>query len=114
MNGNVSVFEREIDQIKQLVRDLECEENDIAKQLQSLEFRGKKRKPEVDAWMEDLLSMKENADVMNNLNDIHDINNLINRMKRHKEKKPITLSTEFVGEKLDKNIHKVLKLLADD
>jgi len=40
---NISVFEREINQLKQLVTDLECEESDIAKQLQWLESRGKKR-----------------------------------------------------------------------
>ena len=117
MNGsgdNRSVAESEINQLKQLVIDLECEENDITKQLQSLESRGKKRKPEVDAWMEDLLDMKEDANEMNCLDDIHEINDLINDMKQKKEKKPLTLSTEFVGKQLDLHIKRVFKLLEDD
>jgi len=111
---NRSVAESEINQLKQLVIDLECEENDITKQLQSLESRGKKRKPEVDAWMEDLLDMKEDANEMNCLDDIHEINDLINDMKQKKEKKPLTLSTEFVGKQLDLHIKRVFKLLEDD
>lgn len=106
--GNRSVSESEIDQIKQLVIDLECEENDIAKQLQSLESRGKKRKPEVDAWLEELRDMKADATKMN------DLDYLIDDLKQHKESKPLTLSTEFVGKSLDQNFFEVLKNLADD
>jgi len=111
---NRSVAESEINQLKQLVIDLECEENVIAKQLQSLESRGKKRKRRVDVWLEGLRVMKESANKMNNLNDIHAINNLINDMKWYKEKKPLTLSTEFVGKQLDLNIKRVSKILEDD
>jgi sentrin-specific protease 7 len=104
-----------INQLKQLVIDLECEENDIKKQLQLLESNGKKRKPKVDVWLEGLLEMKERmGDVNNNLKDIHEINKLIKDLKKHKEDRPLTLSTEFVGKKLDLNIKKVLKLVDDD
>ncbi|KEH21833.1 LRR and NB-ARC domain disease resistance protein [Medicago truncatula] len=111
---NISVYESEINQLKQLVIDLERDENDIAKQLQSLESRGKKRKPEVDEWLEELLNLKESANEMNSSDDIHEINHFIDNMKRHKKKKPFTLSTEFVGGRLDEKIHKVLKQLDDD
>jgi len=102
----------EIDQIKQLVIDLECEENDIAKQLQSLESWGKKRKSEVDVWYRELQEMK--GDIDNNLNDTPYVCGLIKKMKIHKEKKPLTLSTEFVGKQLDLHIKRVFKLLEDD
>ncbi|XP_039683745.1 probable disease resistance protein At1g61300 [Medicago truncatula] len=60
-------------------------ENDIAKQQQSLESRGKKRKREVDdVW---LRKLQEN---------------------------PLTLSTEFVGKQLDLHIKRVSKLLEDN
>ncbi|WJX75445.1 Ulp1 peptidase [Trifolium repens] len=104
-----------INQLKQLVIDLECEENDIKKQLQLLESNGKKRKPRVDVWLEGLLEMKERMDdVNNNLKDIHEINKLIKDLKKHKEDRPRTLSTEFVGKKLDFNIKKVMKLVDDE
>jgi sentrin-specific protease 7 len=103
-----SVFGREINQLKQLILDLECEKTDIKKQLQWLESRGKKRKRQVDIWLEELVRLIESVDNMNNLNDIHEINKLI------KEDKPLTLSTEFIGETLNINIKKVLKLIEDD
>ena len=109
-----SVFGNEVNHLKQLVFDLECEENDIIKQLQRLESHGKKRKQEVDIWLEELLDIKERMDDMNNLNGSRDIYELFKDMKRHKEEKPRTLSTEFVGRALDFNIRKVLKLLEDD
>ncbi|KEH21828.1 LRR and NB-ARC domain disease resistance protein [Medicago truncatula] len=111
---NISVYESEINQLKQLVIDLECDKNDIAKQLQSLESRGKKRKSEVDKWLEELPNMRESANKMNSSDDIHKINKLIINMKDYKKKKPFTLSTEFVGGRLDKNICEVLKQLDDD
>ncbi|WJX80930.1 Ulp1 peptidase [Trifolium repens] len=104
---NRSVCESEI-LSKQLVLDLQCEENDIEKQLQCLESRGKKRKPEVDVWLKGITV----AGI--NLNDSHCINELIQKRKRHKDKKPLTFSTEYVGEELDENIKKVLKLVDDD
>ncbi|WJX80954.1 Ulp1 peptidase [Trifolium repens] len=104
---NRSVCEREI-LLKQLILDLDFEKNNIAKQLECLESRGKKRKPEVDVWLKDLQEIKESASDINNLNDN------IQKLKRHKDEKPLTLSTEYVGRKLDKNIKKVLKLLEDD
>jgi len=107
--GNRSVSESEIDQIKQLVLDLECEENDIAKQQQSLESRGKKRKREVDVWLRKLQDMKGNLS-----NDTSDVSKLIKNLKKLKEEKPLTLSTEFVGEELVLNINRVFKLLEDD
>jgi sentrin-specific protease 7 len=103
-----SVFGREINQLKQLILDLECEKTDIKKQLQWLESRGKKRKRQVDIWLEELVRLIESVENMNNLNDIHEINKLI------KEDKPLTLSTEFIGETLNINIKKVLKLIEDD
>ncbi|CAJ2669272.1 unnamed protein product [Trifolium pratense] len=108
---NRSVCESEINQ---LVRDLDFEKNDIAKQLQCLESRRKKRKFEVDFWLEELQDIKESVRHMNNLNDTHHVSELIQKMKRHKEEKPLTLSTEYVGWRLDENIKKVLKLLDDD
>ncbi|KAK2359726.1 putative disease resistance protein [Trifolium repens] len=51
---------------------------------------------------------------MNNLEDIDEINELIKDLKKHKEDRPLTLSTEYVGWKLDFNIKKVLKLVEDD
>ena len=108
---NRSVFGNEVNHLKQLIFDLECEENDITKELQRLESHGKKRKQEVDIWLEELIDIKERVDDMNNLNDSRDIYELF---KRHKEEKPLTLSTEFVGKALDFNIKKVLKLLEDD
>jgi len=107
--GNRSVSESEIDQIKQLVLDLECEENDIAKQQQPLESRGKKRKPEVDVWLRKLQDMKGNLS-----NDTSDVSKLIKNLKKLKEEKPLTLSTEFVGEELVLNINRVFRLLEDD
>jgi sentrin-specific protease 7 len=111
---NRNIFESEVNQLKQLVIDLECEENDIIKQLQLLESRGKKHKPKVDVWLKYLLELKERVDDRNNLEDIHEINKLIEDLKQHKEDRPRTLSTEFVGKKLDLNIKKVLKLVDDD
>ena len=113
MHGS-GVSESQINQLKQLVSDLECEENDIAKQLQSLESRGKKRKRRVDVWLDGLKVMKESANEMNNLNDTSDVSELIENLKRHKKEKPIILSTEFVGKRLDLNIKRVSKLLEDD
>ncbi|WJX80955.1 Ulp1 peptidase [Trifolium repens] len=102
-------------QLRQSVLDLQCEENDIAKQLECLESRGKKRKPKVDVWLKDLREIKESAIDINNLNDTHDDKRkLIKKMKRHKDDKPLTLSTEYVGQELDENIHEVLTLLDDD
>ena len=92
-----------------MVIDLECEENDIAKQLQSLESRGKKRKREVDVWLRRLQDMKGNLS-----NDTSDVSELIENMKRHKKEKPIILSTEFVGRQLDSKIKSVFHLLDDD
>jgi len=109
VNSSRSVSESEINQLKQLVIDLECEENDIAKQLQSLESRGKKRKPEVDVWLNELQEMKGNLS-----NDTSNVSKLIENLKKLKEEKPLTLSTEFVGEELDLNIKRVFKLLEDD
>ncbi|XP_045794662.1 probable disease resistance protein At4g27220 isoform X4 [Trifolium pratense] len=109
-----SIFESEISQLKQLVLDLECEENVITKQLQWLESRGKKCKLKVNVWLKKLQEMKGITVDTNNLNDANVISELIQNMKRHKEEKPLTLSTEYVGLELDKNIHKVLKLLDDD
>ncbi|XP_045794649.1 probable disease resistance protein At1g61300 isoform X3 [Trifolium pratense] len=111
---NTSVCESEIP-LKQLVLDLDFEENDIANQLQYLESRGKKRKSEVDVWLKGLQDIKKSTvRCMNNLNDTHPVSELIKKMKRHKEEKPLTLSTEYVGGELDLNIKKVLKLLDDD
>ena len=93
-----------------MVIDLECEENDIAKQTQWLESRGRKRKPEVDAWIKELHELKERVDAINNLDDM---NELFKDMKRHKGEKPLTLSTEFIGKELDFNIKKVIQLLND-
>jgi len=107
--GNRSVSESEIDQIKQLVLDLECEENDIAKQQQSLESRGKKRKREVDVWLRKLQDIKGNLS-----NDSSDVSKLIKNLKKLKEEKPLTLSTEFVGKELVLNINRLFKLLEDD
>jgi sentrin-specific protease 7 len=101
---NRSVCESEI-LSEQLVLDLQCEENDIEKQLECLESRGKKRKPEVDVWLKELGEIKKKH---------HGINELIQNLNLHKEKKPLTLSTEYVGEELDENIKEVLKLLGDD
>ncbi|WJX80928.1 Ulp1 peptidase [Trifolium repens] len=101
-------------QLRQSVLDLQCEENDIEKQLECLESRGKKRKPKVDVWLKDLREIKESASDINNLNDNHDKKELIQKLKRHKDDKPLTLSTEYVGWKLDFNIKKVLKHLDDD
>ncbi|XP_045794652.1 probable disease resistance protein At5g43730 isoform X6 [Trifolium pratense] len=114
-NGcNTSVCESEIP-LKQLVLDLDFEENDIANQLQCLESRGKKRKSEVDDWLKGLQDIKKSTvRCMNNLNDTHRVSELIQKMKRHKEEKPLTLSTEYVGGELDENIKRVLKLLDDD
>ncbi|XP_045794661.1 probable disease resistance protein At4g27220 isoform X3 [Trifolium pratense] len=108
---NINVFESEINRLKQLVIDLECEERDIGKQLQWLESHGKKPKLKVDDWLEDLLELKERVD---DVSDLEDILELIEDLKQHKEDRPLTLSTEFVGKKLDLNIKKVLKLLDDD
>jgi len=108
------VSESQINQLKQLVSDLECEENDIAKQLQSLESYGKKRKRRVDVWLDGLKVMKESENEMNNLNDTFDVSELIENLKRHKKEKPIILSIEFVGTQLDLNIKRVSKLLEDD
>ncbi|XP_039683743.1 probable disease resistance protein At1g61300 [Medicago truncatula] len=108
-DGNRCVSISEIDQIKQMVLDLECEENVIAKQQQSLESRGKKRKREVDVWLRKLQDMKGNLS-----NDTSDVSKLIENLKKLKEEKPLTLSTEFVGEELDLNIKRVFKLLEDD
>ena len=113
MHGS-GVSESQINQLKQLVSDLECEENDIAKQLQSLESRGKKRKRRVDVWLDGLKVMKESANEMNNLNDTSDVSELIENLKRHKKEKPIILSTEFVGIALDFDIKRVFHLLDDD
>ncbi|CAJ2669276.1 unnamed protein product [Trifolium pratense] len=111
---NTSVSESEIP-LKQLVLDLDFEENDIANQLQCLESRGKKRKSKVDDWLKGLQDIKKSTvRCMNNLNDTHRVSELIQKMKRHKEEKPLTLSTEYVGGELDENIKKVLKLLDDD
>ncbi|KAL5082800.1 hypothetical protein RYX36_011221 [Vicia faba] len=106
-----SIFESKINNLKGMVIDLECEENDIAKQTQWLESRGRKRKPEVDAWIKELHELKERVDAINNLDDM---NELFKDMKRHKGEKPLTLSTEFVGKELDFNIKKVIQLLNDD
>ncbi|WJX80947.1 Ulp1 peptidase [Trifolium repens] len=111
---NRNVFESETNQLKQLVIDLECEENDIRKQLQWLESRGKKRKLKVDECLEYIQELKERVDDVNDLEDIDGINELIKDLKQHKEDRLFTLSSEFVGKKLDFNIKKVLKLLADD
>lgn len=107
--GNRSVSESEINQIKHLVLDLKCEEKDIAKQLQWLESRGKKRKPEVDVWLRKLQDMKGS-----NLNGTLDAPELIKNMKRHKEEKPIIMSTEFVGKNIEFEIKRVFKLLEND
>ncbi|WJX80952.1 Ulp1 peptidase [Trifolium repens] len=98
---NTSVFENEINQLKQLVLDLECEENDINKQLQWLESRGKKCKPKVNVWLRKLQEMKGITVAAINLNDSHGITELIQKMKRHREEN-------------DFNIKKVLKLVEDD
>ena len=112
-NCNRSVFKSDIDHLKQLFLDLECEENDVVEQLQLLESRGIKRKPKVDEWLEEMQELKECVDDMNNLNYI-EVNKLIKDMKRHKKEKPLILSTEFVGETLYINIDQVLKLLEED
>ncbi|KEH21826.1 LRR and NB-ARC domain disease resistance protein [Medicago truncatula] len=112
--GNRSFSESEINQLKQLVIDLKCEEKDIAKQLQWLESRGKKRKPEVDVWLRKLLDMKGSMYDMNNLNGTLDVSELIKNMKRHKKEKPIILSNEFVGRALDLDIQRVFYFLDDD
>ncbi|KAK2359721.1 putative disease resistance protein [Trifolium repens] len=101
-------------QLEQSILGLQCDENDIAKQLECLESRGKKRKPEVDEWLQGLQQIKESVSDINNLNGTHDKRELIQMMKRHKDEKPLTLSTEYVGWELDFNIKKVLKLLEDD
>jgi sentrin-specific protease 7 len=111
---NRSVFESEINQLKQLILDLECEENDITKQIQWLESRGKKCKWKVNVWLRKLQEMKGITVAAINLNDSHAISELIQKMKRHKEEKPLTLSTEYVGQELDENIKEVLKLVDDD
>ncbi|XP_024627161.1 probable disease resistance protein At1g61300 isoform X2 [Medicago truncatula] len=112
-NCNQSVFKSDIDHLKQLVLNLECEEHDVTEQLQLLESRGIKRKPKVDEWLEEMQELKECVDDMNNLNDI-EVNKLIKDMKRHKKEKPLILSTEFVGETLYINIDQVLRLLEED
>jgi hypothetical protein len=48
-------------QLEQSILGLQCDENDIAKQLQCLESRGKKRKPIVDVWLKDLRKIKESV-----------------------------------------------------
>ncbi|WJX80944.1 Ulp1 peptidase [Trifolium repens] len=101
-------------QLEQSILGLQCDKNDIAKQLQCLESRGKKRKPIVDEWLQGLQQIKESVSDINNLNGTHDKRELIQKMKRHKDVKPLTFSTEYVGRELDKNIKKVLKLLEDD
>ncbi|WJX80920.1 Ulp1 peptidase [Trifolium repens] len=102
-------------QFEQSILGLQWDENDIAKQLQCLESRGKKRKPIVDEWLQGLQQIKESvSDVNNLLNDTRDKRELIQKMKRHKEEKPLTLSTEYVGWRLDFNIKKVLELLDDE
>ena len=77
--------------------------------IYSLQSRGKKRKPEVDVWLNELQEMKGNLS-----NDTSDVSKLIENLKKLKEEKPLTLSTEFVGEELDLNIKRVFKLLEDD
>jgi len=113
--SNRSVSESEINQLNQLVIDLECEEKDIAKQLQWLESRGKKRKPEVDVWLRKLQDMKRSMCDMNNLNvTLDQESELIKNMKKHKKEKPIILSNEFVGRALDFKIKEVFRSLDDD
>ncbi|XP_061355261.1 probable disease resistance protein At4g27220 [Gastrolobium bilobum] len=100
-------LESEIIHFDKLVSDLTREEEDIKSQLQWLESRGKKRKRQVDDWLNELQDLKRRAYGL-------EIEQLTEEVRKHKEQKPLVLSNELVGRGFERNIKEMWKLLEDD
>ncbi|KAK7295557.1 hypothetical protein RJT34_18467 [Clitoria ternatea] len=100
-----------INDLNQLKSDLRCEENDIMRQLQRLECRGKKRKREVDIWLTRLQGFKKRVVDMTDLDKIY---RFTRELLWHKAQKPLVLSNEFVGRKFEIDSMNMWKLLEDD
>ncbi|KAG5093040.1 hypothetical protein JHK82_051818 [Glycine max] len=118
-----SVLESEISNLNQLVSDLTCEEGEVTEQLQWLESRGRKRKRQVDIWLNKVQELKRRAIVINDLQELQfgltdlyglEIRQLIEEVQSHKEQKPLVFSNEFVGKYFEKNIKRMWKFLKDD
>ncbi|KAL9297379.1 hypothetical protein ACSQ67_023275 [Phaseolus vulgaris] len=117
-----------------IISDLRSKEEDIHTQLQLLESHGKKRKREVDHWLNGLQDMKQRAiDIKNSLNQFgcfshvpeeiylaeisqkhKEIQWLTEEVKGHEKEKPSVLSNEFVGREFGKNVRKIRELLEYD
>nr|XP_007139337.1 hypothetical protein PHAVU_008G020900g [Phaseolus vulgaris]ESW11331.1 hypothetical protein PHAVU_008G020900g [Phaseolus vulgaris] len=129
-NGTLTTLQSKLDVI---ISDLTSKEEDIHIRLQ-LQSHGKKRKREVDDWLNGLQDMKQRAiDIKNSLNQfgssyvqeeeiyLADISEkrkqikwLTKEVEKHEKEKPSVLSNEFVGREFGKNVRKIRKLLKDD
>ncbi|XP_020219755.2 probable disease resistance protein At5g43730 [Cajanus cajan] len=134
-SNNVNgIFQSEINDLNKLVSDLTSVEDDIKGQLQWLESRGKKRKSNVNNWLNELQNLKKRVVDMNNSLDVFGLGNfyeleieqwvdklqqheeirqLTVEMQRHKIQKPVVLSNEFVGEDFEHDVQIMWTLLED-
>ncbi|KAL9297376.1 hypothetical protein ACSQ67_023272 [Phaseolus vulgaris] len=132
-NGTLITLQSKLNVI---ISGLTSKEEDIHTRLQlaSLASHGKKRKREVDDWLNGLQDMKQRAiDIKNSLNQfgssyvqeeeiyLADISEkrkqiqwLTKEVEKHEKEKPSVLSNEFVGIEFGENVRKIRKLLKDD
>ncbi|KAH1144636.1 hypothetical protein GLYMA_12G236500v4 [Glycine max] len=114
-NNSNGIFQSKISVINELVSDLSREEDDIKEQLEWLESRGKKRKGDVDDWMDELRDLKKHVADVDWLGFTNFYaSDLVDKLRKHKIDKPLVLSNEFVGEQFELNVGKMWKLLVDD
>ncbi|XP_068487841.1 probable disease resistance protein At4g27220 [Phaseolus vulgaris] len=129
VNGTLTTLQRKLDVI---ISDLTSKEEDIHTRLQLLASHGKKRKREVDEWLDGLQDMKQRAiDIKNSLNQfgsfyvqeeeiylaeiIHkEIECLTEEVEEYEEEKPLVLSNEFIGREFGENVRKIRELLEDN
>ncbi|KAK8466165.1 hypothetical protein PHAVU_008G020700 [Phaseolus vulgaris] len=130
VNGTLTTLQRNM--LDVIISNLTSKEEDIHTQLQLLESHGKKRKREVDQWLDGLQDMKQRAvDMKNSLEEfgffyaqeeeiylaeiIHkEIECLTEEVEEYEEEKPLVLSNEFIGREFGENVRKIRELLEDN
>ena len=128
-NNSALGSDDEINELNELLDDLTREERDIKGQLEWLESRGKKRKRQVETWLNQVQVLKNKAgDIVKyrpelqqdwievctgplGLNYGHEKQQLTTEVREHKEQKPLVLSNELVGKSFEENVKKIWELL---
>jgi len=131
VNGTLTTLQSKLDVI---LSDLTSKEEDIHTRLQLLASHGKKRKREVDEWLDGLQDMKQRAiDIKNSLNQFgsfyvqeeeiylaeisqkhKEIECLTEEVEEYEEERPLVLSNEFIGREFGENVRKIRELLEDN